>query len=167
MWLPEGFEAPRSVEVVGTGFHFRQIGPDDTELDMVAVMSSQERLWSIYGEVWGWPPATMTAEQDRADLQRHADEMQRNESFNYALFDSKETVLAGCLYIDPPERVGADADLSWWVIDQLVGTTLDEAVGRFIPTWIESGWPFTRPRYVGIDLSWEQWLLLPEIGHQD
>jgi hypothetical protein len=162
MWLPEGFEAPKSIDVAGTGFHLRQISPDDTEIDMIAVMGSRERLWSIYGAAWGWPPATMTAEQDRADLQRHADEMERNESFNYGLFDAGESMLAGCLYIDPPERVGADADISWWVIDRFVGRPLEQRLDEFVPVWIEGAWPFSRPRFVGVDLSWAEWLGLPE-----
>lgn len=164
MWLPEGFVAPKSVEVADTGFHLRQISPDDTDLDMIAVMGSQQRLWSTYGEAWGWPPTTMTAEQDRADLQRHADEMVRNESFNYGAFDSGETVLVGCTYIDPPERAGADADISWWVSDGFVATPLEHSLGRFIPMWIDTVWPFAKPRYPGVDLSWEEWLSLPEIG---
>jgi hypothetical protein len=162
MWLPEEFEAPRSVEVGDTGFHARQISPDDTDLDMLAVMGSQERLWSIFGAAWGWPPATMTAEQDRADLQRHADEMERNESFNYALLDTAETRLVGCVYIDPPERVGADAEISWWVIDELVGTPVEAGFDEFVPAWIHADWPFANPRFIGIDLSWEEWLALPE-----
>jgi Acetyltransferase (GNAT) domain len=161
MWLPDGFQAPESVEIADTGFHLRQIGPADTELDMVAVMGSQERLWSIFGEAWGWPPADMTAEQDRVDLKRHAEEMRRNESFNYALFDSDETMLVGCVYIDPPERVGADADISWWVTDAFVDTGLDEAVARFVPVWIANSWPFAHPRHIGVDLSWAEWLSLP------
>jgi hypothetical protein len=162
VWLSERFEAPKVVEVADTGFHLRQIGPADTELDMIAVMGSQPRLWSIYGAAWGWPPATMTAEQDRADLQRHADEMARNESFNYAAFDSGETKLVGCVYIDPPGRMGADAEISWWVIDEFVGTGLEAILGRFIPQWIDVVWPFANPRYVGVDLSWKEWLSLPE-----
>lgn len=43
----------------------------------------------------------------------HVEEMARNESFNYAIFDGDETALKGCLYIDPPGRGGADADVSW------------------------------------------------------
>lgn len=164
MWLPEGFEAPKYVDLVDTGFHLRQIGPADTDLDMAAVMGSQERLWSIFGEAWGWPPKHMTAEQDRADLDRHAAEMARNESFNYALFDTAETMLVGCVYIDPPERVGADADVSWWLIDDFVGTSLEQVLDQFVPAWIGSAWPFTDPRYLGVDLSWADWLALPELG---
>ena len=123
-WLPADWEHPLRVDL-WTGHHLRPIRAADTELDMVAVLGSQERLFSIYGDAWGWPPATMTAEQDRKDLQRHADEIERHESFNYALFDEAETVLLGCVYVDPPEKVGgADAEVSWWVVDACVGTDM-------------------------------------------
>ncbi|MEM7325542.1 MAG: GNAT family protein [Actinomycetota bacterium] len=163
-WLPIDFIAPSRVPVPGTDNHLRPIHPDDTPLDMIAVMGSQERLWSIYGPAWGWPPASMTAEAHRADLARHADEMTRNESFNYALFDADETALLGCVYIDPPEREGAaDAEISWWVIDDLHDGPVEEALGAFVPQWIAQDWPLTRPRYVGRDLTGEEWLRLPEL----
>jgi hypothetical protein len=38
------------VSIGAAGHHLRPIRPDDTELDMIAVMRSQVRLWSIYGE---------------------------------------------------------------------------------------------------------------------
>jgi hypothetical protein len=78
---------PKLVPIGEAGHHLRPIDPDDTELDMIAVMGSQERLWSIYGEAWGWPPPTMTAEEDWEDLARHA---QDHESFNDVLFDRDE-----------------------------------------------------------------------------
>jgi RimJ/RimL family protein N-acetyltransferase len=161
-WLPVDFRAPARVEL--TDHHLRPIGPDDTDLDMVAVMGSQARLWSIYGDAWGWPPADMSAEDDRADLARHADEMTRNESFNFALFDRDETRLLGCLYIDPQERVGADAEVSWWVVDELVGSDIERELHDLVPRWIADHWPFERPRYVGIDLTWADWLALPVVG---
>lgn len=162
-WLPIDFRAPQRVELPSLPYHLRPIHPDDTPLDMIAVMGSQERLWSIYGTAWGWPPTTMTAEEDREDLARHADEMTRNESFNYALFDAEESALLGCVYIDPPDRIGADAEISWWVIDELVGGRVEDALDLFVPTWISAAWPLTSPRYVGRDLSWDDWLALPEI----
>ena len=162
-WLPTGFDAPDRVEVDGVGLHLRPIHPDDTEIDMVAVMGSRDRLWSIYGEAWGWPPADMTADADREDLARHAAEMTRNESFNYAVFDTDEAVLLGCVYIDPPERVGADAEISWWVIDAHVDGPVEQALDRFVPRWIATDWPLERPRFVGRDLTWAEWLSLPEI----
>jgi hypothetical protein len=162
-WLPVDFEHPLRGEL-RTGEHLRPISPEDTDLDMVAVMSSQERLFSVYGRAWGWPPATMTAEQDREDLQHHADEMQTHQSFNYALFDEGETKLLGCVYIDPPEKVGgADAEISWWVVDSCVGTPVEAAFDEFVPRWIAEEWPFEHPRYVGRDLSWDDWLALDDL----
>lgn len=130
---------------------------------MIAVMGSRERLWSIYGEAWGWPPETMTAEQDRADLARHADEMSRNESFNFALFTTDESALLGCVYIDPPERVGADAEISWWVVDELVGSDLERALDEALPRWIAEQWPLRCPRYIGRELTWADWMSLPDL----
>lgn len=145
-WLSASWQHPTHV-ALPTGHHLRPIRASDTELDMDAVMGSRERLWSIYGEAWGWPPASMTAEQDRADLQRHADEMQTHESFNFALFDADETELIGCVYIDPSEAETADADISWWVRDEYVGTELEAALNKFVPAWIERDWPLANPRF--------------------
>jgi hypothetical protein len=58
--------------------------------------------------------------------------------------------------------MGADAEISWWVIDEFVGTGLEAILGRFIPQRIDVVWPFANPRYVGVDLSWKEWLSLPE-----
>ena len=161
-WLPEGFVHPLRVEV-DSGHHLRPIRADDVDLDMPAVMGSQQRLWSIYGEAWGWPPADMTAEEDRADLARHEAEITAHESFNYALFDAAETVLIGCVYLDPPEKPGADAEISWWVRDEYLGSVVEASLNALVPAWIAAAWPFTAPRYVGIDLTWSEWLALPDL----
>ncbi|MEU5692207.1 GNAT family N-acetyltransferase [Actinosynnema sp. NPDC020468] len=141
-WLPADFAHPTRVDL-GTGHHLRPIRESDVDLDHPAVMGSRDRLWSLYGEKWGWPPATMTHEQDRADLARHEREQNAHESFNYALFDNAETALLGCVYIDPAD----DALISWWVVDDHVGTALERALDAFVPAWIARDWPFTSPRY--------------------
>lgn len=160
-WLPPDFVHPTMLPVID-GFHLRPIRESDTEIDYPAVMGSRARLWETYGEAWGWPPETMTVEQDRADLARHEREIAAHESFNYALFDLRETALAGCVYLDPPRKTGADAEISWWVVDAHVGTTLEDALGVVVPRWVDRVWPFTRPRYVGRDLSWREWHALPD-----
>lgn len=160
-WLDPSFSAPARLGL-GATHHLRQIREDDVDLDYPAVLGSQERLWRIFGPVWGWPPATMTKQADREDLRRHAEEMVRNESFNYAVFDADETALLGCVYVDPPERVGADADISWWVVDEEVGGPLERTLAREVPRWIARSWPFDEPRFIGIDLSWQEWLTLPD-----
>ncbi len=165
-WLPDDWQHPTRVEL-RTGHHLRPIRASDVELDMPAVMGSQERLWSIYGKAWGWPPATMTAEQDREDLARHEAEIEAHESFNYALFDADETELLGCVYIDPPEKPGADAEISWWVVDRLVGSPVEAALDEHVPRWVSEEWPLRAPRYVGRDLAWDEWLALPDLDSTD
>lgn len=159
-WLPEGWAHPLRV-ALATGEHLRPIRADDVDIDYPAVMSSRTRLWSIFGEAWGWPPATMTYEQDRADLARHEREIEAHQSFNYALLDRAESRLLGCVYIDPPEKVGADAEVSWWVVDDLAGSPTEAALNALVPQWIRRDWPFQRPRFIGRDISWPQWCALP------
>lgn len=161
-WLPEDFEHPLRVPV-GVHHHLRPIRASDVELDMPAVMGSQQRLWSIFGKAWGWPPATMTIEQDREDLLHHEREIAAHLSFNYALFDDAETELLGCVYIDPPEKVDADAEVSWWVRDEYLGTDVEDTLNQAVTGWLASSWPFTAVRYIGRDLTWDEWLALPSL----
>jgi hypothetical protein len=143
-WLPETFAAPQRAELPA-GHHLRQIRADDVDIDYPAVMGSRERLWGLYGDLWGWPPATMTVEEDRADLAYHEAEMAANSSFNYAIFDAAESELLGCIYIDPPgdeSPAGSDAFVSWWVVDGAVGSALETAVAEFVPEWIAGTWGF-------------------------
>ncbi len=162
-WLPDDFTHPTRVELP-TGQHLRPIRADDVDLDLPAVLGSQPRLWSIYGAAWGWPPATMTYEQDREDLAHHEAEIAAHDSFNYALFDADETELLGCVYLDPPQKVGgADAEISWWVVDRLVGSDVQRELDALVPRWVAEDWPLRSPRYVGRDLSWAEWVALPDL----
>lgn len=146
-WLPATFVHPTRVELV-EGYHLRPIQGSDVDLDMPAVMGSRERLWTLYGAAWGWPPESMTHEQDREDLEHHFAEVQAHESFNYALFDDDETVLLGCVYLDPPREEGSGAEVSWWVVDDMVGTPLDAALTAFVPRWLREDWPIATWSYL-------------------
>jgi hypothetical protein len=145
-WLtghPERAELP-------TGHHLRPIRETDVDIDYPAVMGSQERLWAKFGEMWGWPPATMTYEEDRKDLARHEDEIAADETYNYAVLNPEETELLGCVYIDPPgERspAGSDALVSWWVVDAHHGGELELALDEFVPRWMTETWGFQAVHY--------------------
>lgn len=147
LWLPSDFEHPLRVEW-SEGVHLRPIRASDVEIDMPAVMNNRDMLWEMYGDAWGWPPAAMTAEQDAEDLQRHADEMARHESFNYAILPADEGELFGCIYIDPvkTDELGhIEAEVSWWVT---LGAPhwLRERLGDLVSAWIDEAWPFTGVR---------------------
>jgi hypothetical protein len=143
-WLPDGFETPRRVDLP-TGHHLRPIRADDVDIDYPAVMGSRERLWGIYGALWGWPPATMTYEQDRDDLAHHEDEIAAQVAFNFAVLNADESELLGCVYIDPPDErapAGSDAIASWWVVDDHHEGPLEQALDDFVPGWLAGTWGF-------------------------
>jgi hypothetical protein len=148
-WLPDGFETPGRLDL-RTGHHMRPIRGEDVDIDYPAVMGSRETLWARYGHAWGWPPATMTYEQDREDLVRHEVEIAAQETFNYAVLDADETELLGCVYIDPPEAgapPGRDALVSWWLVDDYAGSDLERAVADAVPRWLTDTWQFRAVHY--------------------
>lgn len=160
-WMPEGWSHP-TVVPVGAGHHLRPVTARDVDLGMRAVLSSRERLWSIYGRAWSWPSELLTRAQELENLRRHESENLAHESFTYALFDTAETAILGYVYVDPPERVGADAEVSWWVVDEVLGTELAGVLDTLVPVWIHAAWPLRNPRLIGRDLTWDAWLELPE-----
>jgi hypothetical protein len=148
-WLAEGFAHPQRVELE-TGHHLRPIRESDVDIDYPAVMGSRESLWARYGDAWGWPPATMSYEEDRADLAHHELEIIAQETFNYAILDKSEGELLGCVYLDPPGTAsdrGVDAIASWWVVDRMAGSDLDRTLREFIPGWLAEVWGFKAVDY--------------------
>jgi hypothetical protein len=95
-----------------------------------------------------WPPASMTYEQDLEDLAHHEAEIRAHQSFNYGLFDDAETALPGCVYIDPLEKQGADAEISWRMVDGQAGSDLQRALDATVPCGCRY-LAFTQRSYVG------------------
>jgi hypothetical protein len=148
-WLDPTFDPPARIDVDGK-HHLRPLRETDVAMDYPAVMESRRRLWEKYGDAWGWPPATLTYEDDRRDLARHAAEIRDRRAFVYALLDSNEAQLLGCVYVDPPEPgapKGADATVSWWVVDDVVGTSLERTLDQLVPRWLSDAWPFESVHY--------------------
>ena len=42
---------------------------------------------------------------------------------------------------------GTDAEISWWVVDWLVGGPIERALDALVPRWVTRDWPFTHPHY--------------------
>ncbi|HEX4032845.1 MAG TPA: hypothetical protein VHX66_00235 [Solirubrobacteraceae bacterium] len=148
-WLPQGFVHPEHVELP-TGHHLRPIRESDVDIDYPAVMGSRESLWSRFGGVWGWPPAGMSYEADRQDLARHEAEISAQVAFNYAVLNHDETELLGCVYVDPPDERspdGADALVSWWVVDSELGGELEQSLNMLVPSWLADRWGFRAVHY--------------------
>jgi hypothetical protein len=54
-----------------------------------------------------------------------------------------ENRLLGCVYIDPPNQPGTDADVWLWARQSELSTGLEDQLGRFVASWLASAWPFT------------------------
>ncbi len=147
-WLPEGFAHPTRLDFDGA-VYLRPIRATDVDIDMIAVRANREMLWEQYGEAWGWPPIDMSREADLEDLVRHAEEVERHESFNYAILTGAEGSdsqrLLGCVYIDPPQSGDLDgaAEVSWWCVAD-APTGLAQGLGGFVRAWIARDWPLER-----------------------
>ena len=137
-WVDPAFDHPDRLDL-SSGHHLRPIRAADAEIDLRAVMSARDRLWKQYGEAWGWPPESMSVEVDREDLAHHEEEMRAREGFNYAVLDEPEARLFGCVYIYPSEA-GADADVSWWLVDDALGTELERTLDEVLPDWLAETW---------------------------
>ncbi|WP_432561170.1 N-acetyltransferase [Kineococcus sp. SYSU DK003] len=163
-WLPSWFVHPTHLEL-DCGFHLRPLRAVDLDLDLPAVLGSRASLHARFGAAWGWPPADLDAAADLRDLQRQEREMAEQVSFSYGVLDEAEDALAGCVYLDPPRGgagPGADVDVSWWTVDAHAGSALEAELPGALRDWLARDWPFTRPRFVGVDLSYEDWSRLAE-----
>jgi hypothetical protein len=110
----------------------------------------------------GWPPADLTLEQDLIDLGWHQKEFQRRSSFDYAVMSLDEDRLLGCVYVDPPEKAGYDAEVCLQVRASELAAGLDELLYATARRWIDERWPFTRVAYPGRELPWDQYDALPD-----
>lgn len=39
---------------------------------------------------------------------------------------------------------------------------VERALDAIVPLWIRRDWPFRQPRFIGHDLSWDDWIELPD-----
>ncbi len=111
-FLPSGFTIPAIVET--DRFRMRSITLHDAFKDYDAVMSSRDHLWNRFGAIWGWPDADLSIEQNIIDLAWHQKEFQLRSSFDYAVMSLDEKRLLGCVYIDPPNKSGTEAEI-WYM----------------------------------------------------
>src|SRR3954451_12958698 len=159
-FLPASFEVPTLVEP--EGFRVRHITAHDVVRDYDAVMSNRAHLWSRFGEVWGWPAPDLTLEQDLIDLAWHQKEGTLRRAFNYAVLTPSESALLGCIYLDPPEKVGADVDVAFWIRPDGAGPAIGSSVTEasfepFVRDWVAQAWPWEVVRFPGLDLTWAEW----------
>jgi RimJ/RimL family protein N-acetyltransferase len=127
-------------------FALEPLGPEHNERDYDAWTSSQEHIRTTPGwEESSWP-RPMTLEQNRRDLERHAQDFANGRGFTYTVLARDRDDVVGCVYIYPlPDDDEHDARVLSWVRASHAG--LDAALWRVVSDWIAAEWPFEKVEY--------------------
>ena len=83
--------------------------------------------------------------ENRADLQRHADDFRNRTGFTYTVLDPASRDVIGCVYIYPLPNSDYDARVLSWV--RASHAQLDTPLWRAVSEWLASDWPFASVEY--------------------
>ena len=151
--VAEDFSVPTSLET--TRLRLRPLSISDVVKDYDAVMTSEDRLRTIFNPGGEWPHG-LTLEQDIIELGWHQTEFQLRTSFTYTVVSLDESSVLGCMYIYPASHPQFDAQVTMWVRQSEAETGLDDHLFETVQDWIDRHWPFERPGYPGRNISWEE-----------
>ncbi|HEV2592134.1 MAG TPA: hypothetical protein VGU02_09595 [Gaiellaceae bacterium] len=129
--IADGFEPPRSL--VTPDFVLEPLGPEHNEGDYDAWTSSLEHIRATEGFAGRSWPREMTLEQNRGDLQRHADDFAAREGFTYTVLDPETREVIGCVYIYPTSTRS-------WV--RASRAELDQPLRDAVGEWLARHWQF-------------------------
>jgi RimJ/RimL family protein N-acetyltransferase len=137
-FVPPDFDVPRHLET--PQFVLEPLGPEHNAADYDAWTSSQEHIHATPGwETSKWP-REMTPDENRADLQRHADDFSNRRGFTYTVLDPASRDVIGCVYIYPVPDSDHDARALSWV--RASHAELDAPLWLAVSDWLASKWPF-------------------------
>jgi RimJ/RimL family protein N-acetyltransferase len=145
-FVPPDFVVPLRLET--PQFVLEPLGPQHNEADYAAWSSSMEHIHATPGwEKSSWP-SSMTLDENRADLERHAADFESRTGFTYTVLSPDGDVI-GCVYIYPDKEEAADARVLSWV--RASEGELDAPLWRAVSDWVASDWPFERVDYAARD----------------
>ena len=142
-FVPPDFEVPLGLET--SEFVLEPLGPAHNEQDYDAWTSSMEHIAETPGFRDGSWPREMTRDENRADLQRHADDFRNRKGFTYTVLDPGVRDVIGCVYIYPLGDSDYAASVLSWV--RKSHAHLDLPLWRTVTEWLESDWPFATVEY--------------------
>jgi len=142
-FVPPGFDVPLGLETAE--LVLEPLGPEHNEQDYEAWTSSLEHIKATPGFAGSSWPHEMTADENRGDLQRHADDFRNRTGFTYTVLDPASREVIGCVYIYPVRDGDGDASVQSWV--RASHAHLDAPLWRAVSEWLASDWPFERVRY--------------------
>jgi hypothetical protein len=140
-FVPADFDPP--APPLDERFVLEPLGPQHNESDYAAWTSSIDHIRSTPGYPDGRWPYEMTLEDNRGDLERHADDFAKREGFTYSVLDPASGEVIGCVYIYPAKAGGAEV-LSWVRADR---AALDVPLYHAVRNWLAESWPYERVEY--------------------
>jgi hypothetical protein len=157
-FVPDDFTIPLKLE---TGeFRLRMLTVNDVVKDYDAVMTSVEHLKTVWpGGEW---PDGLTFEQDLIDLGWHQKEFQIRRSFAYTVVTPSESMVTGCVYINPTRKRGYDAVVYLWARQSELAGGLETRLYAAVREWIAKEWPFRKVAFPGRDIEWPAWRAIPD-----
>jgi hypothetical protein len=156
-FIPADFAVPEKLET--DEFRLRMLTVNDVVKDYDAVMSSVDHCKTVWpGGKW---PEGLTLEQNLIDLGWHQKEFQTRRSFAYTVVKPSESMVVGCVYIEPTRRCGHDAVVFLWARQSELPGGLEERLYAAVKAWISIDWPFKTPAFPGRDIAWETWRAIP------
>lgn len=157
-FVPIDFRVPETLET--TEFRLRMLTVHDVVKDYDAVMSSVDHCKAIWpGGTW---PMGLTLEQNLIDLGWHQKEFQTRRSFAYTVVRPDESMVLGCVYIEPTRKQGFDAEVYLWARQSELAGGLETRLYAAVRNWIRTTWPFESVAYPGREPAWERWSALPD-----
>ena len=146
VFVPPDFVVPLRLET--PQFVLEPLGPQHSDADYEAWSSSMEHIHGTPGwEESSWP-RSMTLDENRADLERHASDFENRIGFTYTVL-SPDGDVVGCVYIYPVPAEAVDARVLSWV--RASEAELDAPLWRAVSGWVESDWPFEKVEYATRD----------------
>jgi hypothetical protein len=156
-FVPDDFAVPRVLET--PEFQLRMLTVHDVVKDYDAVMSSVEHLKTIW-PASGWPVG-LTLEQNLIDLGWHQKEFQTRRSFAYTVVSLDESMVLGCVYLDPSSKRDYDAVAFLWARQSQLESGLEARLLAAVRGWLTDAWPFKKVAFPGRDIDWNTWRSLP------
>ncbi len=156
-FIPDDFAVSGGFET--EEFRLRMLTINDVIKDYDAVMSSTEHCKSIWPDD-NWPVG-LTIEQNLIDLGWHQKEFQMKRSFAYTVVDPTDTMVLGCVYVEPTCKRGYDAAVYLWARQSELAGGLEIRLFAAVKEWIAKQWPFKTAGFPGRDIEWDVWRAIP------
>jgi hypothetical protein len=148
VFVPANFVVPLQLET--PEFRLDPLGPEHNDADYRAWSSSIEHIRATPGwEGSSWP-RDMTLEENRGDLQRHADDFEKRSGFTYTVLEPGGDVV-GCVYVYPAPEGSHDVRVTSWV--RASRADLDRPLWQAVSDWLAAEWPFERVDYATRECS--------------